>query len=193
MDKALKIAQIAAIIGGLIFGGMWLKNFFASEIPVGVAVLATESDAVADVSKTEIVILKPISVYAPEAKRKTRLPDLIINDMDKHVIASSTVKSDTHPQTVTTVIDSVTGKSTTFVVREPLPWLALSRNGHVAAYYGLSGSNPAVMVQASQEFLKIKAVAISGIIQATQVIHSGGYGGDVPIDTFGGIGFKYGW
>ena len=190
----IKLTATIAAVAFVLFWALHAYNNW-SKPAVGLAVVATEADVVKHIEKVEIEVKKPVSVYGggKKIKEKLRLPESVAADETKSVIASSTVKPDDHRQTVTTVINSETGKSETFVVREPLPWIAFSTNGEAGVYAGLLNGSSAIRAQVIQDFAQIKAVRLSGIVSADQVIGQSDFNNPIPLQTFVGVGIRYKW
>ncbi len=128
-----------------------------------------------------------VKTFTDGSKVKLRLPaDVLAND-NVHVIQASRVRADDHPQTVTTVLNTETGESQTYVKEEPLPWTALDPHGEAGIYYGIKNGERAVRAEVRQGLVQIKAVhvqAIASIDQAT---------GPVSADYFAGVGAVYRW
>ena len=146
--------------------------------PVSTPVLAQPSKAVSHVG-TEILTM-PVKVYKPEAKKLLNLPQNVTSDPAKHVAASSTIKPDDHPHTVSTVIDDKTGEVTTYDVREPLPWLAVNSHGEAGIGYGMKyspgrGFGPMARIVVRQDLLNIKAARVS--VQGTLDQDGSAFGG----------------
>lgn len=149
--------------------------------PVGQWVAATPSKVLADVPKVTIQP-KSLKVYAPAAKKKLKLPDAIMQDDNQYVIASTTLKHDYHPQTVTTIVDSVTGESTTVTRREVYPWLAAEHTGEVRLDYGVKRTGRVGRLTLREDVLQVKAAHIG----ATATLDSDG-------DAFVGLGLGMRW
>ena len=175
----------AAIV---IFVLAWAWNWVLSvpPVPVGITVEATPAPEVKDISTVDVPT-KSVRVYAPKAKKELKLPDRIQKDAAVAVIASSKIKADTHGSTVTTVINTETGKSETVVRRDPLDWLAFKTSGRVGVYAGVSNHGTAAMLRAEQDFLSIKALNLSvtgTVIQPTS---------DADTTGFVGLGGRLEW
>ena len=129
--------------------------------------------------------IKPpaVMVYAPVAKKRLNLPPAVQQDPHAHVVAATRVPADTHPETVTTVIDDQTGQTQTLVRREPLPWVALENHGSVRLDFGVkNGLTRVGRLEFREDFLQVKAM----------------HGGiDVALDSdgtlFAGVGMAYEW
>lgn len=139
-------------------------HFRTQPAPVSVPVIATPSKPVEHVG-TETVTM-PVKVYKSESKKRLNLPKSLQDDPSQHVAASSTVKPDYHPHTVSTVIDDKTGEVTTYDTREPLPWIAVDNHGEAGIGYGMKysparGFGPVARITVRQNLLNVKAAQIS--------------------------------
>lgn len=155
----------------------------------GKTVEATPSAEVKHQPKVGIAIAAPVKVYAGGArlKRKIELPPEVVQDDNQQVIASSKVDGE-QPHTVTTVIDTQTGESRTFVRTDPLPWLAWDDHGSIGMYAGVRNGAPAVRLQARQGLFRIKAIHVGAVATMDQPLS-----GPVAMDYFVGIGAEYRW
>ena len=154
---------IAAAVTLASCAAVWWR-FRPQPAPVSVPVIAQPAKAVATVGKE--TIQAKVKVYKQEAKKRLNLPQNITSDPAKHVAASSTIKPDYHPHTVSTVIDDNTGEVTTYDVREPLPWLAVNNHGEIGMGYGMKsmpgkGFGPTARIVAQQNLLDIKSATVS--------------------------------
>ena len=160
--------------------------------PVGVSVPAAAAPEVKRLPVIEIEIKKPVKVYAggKKIKEKLDLPDVIVMDLSQSVIASTKVQADDHSHTVTTVINSETGKTETFDRRDPLPWIGFTTKGDVMLSAGLNVSGDQVgMIQARQGILRIKSVTLGVVGQSS--VTNGGAGGFMDNSAMAGV--WYGW
>ena len=132
-------------------------------MPPGVHVESTPAPEVANVPTERVEIAPPIQVYKPAAKKKLHLPEPVQQDAAQHVIASSKTANDERQHTVTTVIDSATGNTTTYDRVEPLPWIAVSTKSQVGLFYGYRGGEQVVRLQGQQEILQIKAMRVGAV------------------------------
>jgi hypothetical protein len=184
VDRATRIElYVVALVLAGVASGAWLY-FKPQPVPPGVHVEARPSKFVEDVDKTPVVIER-IVVYKPEAKEELKLPETVKADDKKHVVAATTTPNDERQHTVTTIVDSATGKFTTYDRVEPLPWIGVTTKSEVGAYLGLKDGQPAVRVEGRQEVLQIKSVRI-GAIASADVTQSG-------VDSFVGIGAWARW
>lgn len=137
-------------------------------VPVKVEVPAPPAAEVVKV-QTEYVPVKncQVEAYQPVAKKSLNMPSAIAEDPVEHVLTSSTVKTDEHPQTVTTVFNDQTGKSEVFVMKEPLPWLAFDHKQSIAAYYGIkNGTEQALRLEYRADIAQIKAIHLNATAAA---------------------------
>lgn len=159
---------------------------------VGVSVPAAAAPEVKHLPVIEIEIKKPVKVYSggKKTKEKLDLPNVIVMDLSQSVLASTKVQADDHSHTVTTVINSETGKTETFDRRDPLPWIGFTTKGDVMVSAGLNMSGDQVgMIQARQGILRIKAVTL-GVVGQSSITNSG-VGG--MIDNSAMAAVWYGW
>lgn len=175
----LLLLVLVAIGAGLYF------HFKREPAPTNVHLPAKDAPQVSRETRVEVAVAAPLKVYRPEVKRKLKLPDAIQQNAAQHVIASSRTVGDERPHTITTVIDTTTGETTTLDRVEPLPWLAVSTKTEVGAFYGVKNGVPAFRVQAQQELLRVKALHL-GAVASADVVR-----GD--IDTYVGVGVWARW
>jgi len=182
--------EAAAVL--LLLGWAWSWYARQGDIPVGVTVEASPSSEVKNVP-TVAVEVKSIKVFTNRDKvvRDLKLPERVATNKEVEVLASSQVKADTHPSTVTTVINKETGASETFIRRDPLPWFAFQKNGRVGAYYGTSQDGAAAMLLAEQDLLAIKALKFSAI--GTVIQNTNPNPGITATQGFVGIGGRVEW
>lgn len=162
-------------------------------VPVGVTVKATPAKEVANVPKVDVQVQKPLKVYAGGQGLKSglKLPAPVVQNHAEQVIASSKVEAaDDHPHTVTTVINTDTGQSETYVRTDPLPWIAWSSRGGIGMYAGIKNGTPAVRLQAEQELFTVKAIHFGAVASVDQPI---GASPQYDQEWFVGIGAKYEW
>lgn len=182
---------IAALVLACAF--FWWRDHNAQQQSneVGKTVMAIAAKEVANVPKVDVEIKKPVKVYKGGAalKEGIKLPPEVIKDDAQQVIASSKIDGrDDHPKTVTTVINTETGESQTFVRTDPLPWLAWSDRGSVGMYAGLKNGTPAVRLQAHQELFTVKAIHFGAVASIDQPVS-----GPISADYFVGVGAEYRW
>lgn len=150
--------KLGALVTG-IFLAYQLRHYFTpAPMPPGSTVIATPAPELKRVPKVDITPPK-VAVFAPAAKKKVGLPTATQADPNKHVLGSSKVKSDTHPHTITTVIDSTTGEVTTFDRMDKLPWLAAESRGEVRIGTGFNQDMSRVhWLRGQYDVLQVKAL-----------------------------------
>lgn len=119
----------------------WWWHSTPASAPVGMATPATIAKEVKNVP-TETIQPKKLVVYKQQAAANLgqSVADWVKNDM--RIAAATSVKEDTHPQTIVTAVDTTTGKVETRVVREGYPWLAALQTGEVGVLYGSANGAP---------------------------------------------------
>jgi hypothetical protein len=157
--------------------------YYPDSAPPGVTVDATPAREVAKEETVPLIVSFPLQAYKPAVKAKLKLPAAVVANPDAHVVASSKVKADDRPHTITTVLNSETGKFDTYDRTDPLPWLAPNTTTHISAYYGLKNSEQVIRLQVQQEFVRVKALRI----EATASVDLG-HG---KPDPFIGIGGRF--
>lgn len=159
--------------------------------PSGTAsVIATESSAVRYAPKAAVTIKAPVKVYRGESKANLKLPELVIADSHKEVLAASQVSGNLRPQTVSTVIDTETGAVTTYTKVDPYPWLAVENRGSIGLAYGYKYSRvigahapgPVGRLTVDYDLIRIKAFTVGGTATA-----------DSDSTAFAGVQLKYQW
>ena len=109
-------------------------------------------------------------------------------DSHAHVAASSTIKPDDHPHTISTVIDDKTGEVTTYDTREPLPWLQVDNHGEAGVAYGIRDGQATVRLEVRQNLLDVKAVKLGVEASIDQPLS-----GSISPSYFVGVGLSYRW
>lgn len=133
-------------------------HFTPSPAPVGSTVVAQKAPELKKVARKNITPPK-VSAYEPPAKAKLDLPADIQGDPNKYVLDSVKLPNDTHPHTVTTVIDATTGEVQTFDRRDPLPWFAFRQTGEVRLDYGFKAGRPmSTRLTLREDLLQVKAL-----------------------------------
>lgn len=150
--------KLGALVALIFLGYQLWAYFVPTPAPPGSTVIAIPAPELKHTPKVDITIPK-IAVFAHAAKKKLALPATTQADQNKHVLDSSKVKSDTHPHTITTVIDSVTGEVTTFDRRDKLPWLAAESRGEVRLGTGFNQDLQRVhWLRGQYDVLQVKAL-----------------------------------
>lgn len=187
LDKNWPYAVLVAAL--TLFALVW--SYFKPEpAPVSVAVHATPAPEIAKTPKVETpVAFKSMPTYPKAAKRKLDLPEHIQADDNKQVVEASKVPADDHTQTVTTLVDIQTGKTETYVRRDPLPLLALDYSGDAGLYVGLRNGAQVLRFEARQGFFTVKAIHFGALGSIEQPINNG----QLPPSTFIGGGAWGNW
>lgn len=177
----------------LILAVLWFRNWTAESASnqVGQTVLSTPSKEVRGVPKIDVAVKTPVKVYAGGAglKEGIKLPRAVVDNAAVEVLASSKIDGrDDHPKTVTTVLNTETGESETYVRTNPLPWVAMSSKGGAVLYTGIKNGEPAIRLQAQQEIFRVKALSFGGVASIDQPLN----GGKSP-DWFVGVGAELHW
>lgn len=159
--------------------------FLPEPAPTGAHIAAQPAPEIAREETVPQQVDVPVQVHKPAAKKKLKLPAEIQQAPTKHVVASTLTANDERQHTVTTVLDTGTGQFTTFDRVEPRPWIAPRASTEVGVFYGLSGGERAVLVNARREFLQIKALRVG--VTADAVLSGG------TADAFVGVGAWARW
>jgi hypothetical protein len=180
MNKIIK--RYGSLLIGLVVLALAWNYFRAKPAPIGSVVIAKPAPELKNAPKQDIMPPK-VSVYTPPAKKKLDLPADVQDDPNKYVLGSAKLPADTHPHTVTTVIDAKTGEVRTYDRRDPLPWLAAEQTGEIRIDYGYkTGLVKVARISLREDLLQVKA------------LHAGI---NVAIDTdgawFAGAGIGYRW
>lgn len=152
------------------------------------SVPATVAPEVKGAPVVEVAIKAPVKTYQGKTKAKLKLPAAVVTDDKTQVIAASQVKSDLHPQTVSTTINTDTGAVESYVKPEPYPWFAVETRGAISAAYGYKYSHvtntvaPVGRVTVAYDVIRIKALTLG--VQATA---------DTDRDAFAGVAITYRW
>jgi len=188
-----KLGQIILVVFGTILVAVLLVTYGAvfygafkhkqPPAPVGLNVVATPAPEVKKQPKVDKPIkAKTVKVYPAAVKNTIKLPEIIQDNPALDVITSNQVPADDHPQTITTLIDTETGESQTFVKRDPLPWLALDPHGEAGLYMGIKNGEPTARLEVKQGLFQVKAVHF-GVVGSVDQPISGVQGTDYFIGT----------
>lgn len=158
--------------------------------PVVDTTVAVESKPAPVIAKVRKVTTKVQSVqtYAPEAKLKLKLPPAVLQNEQQQVTSATVVAPTERQMTVTSVLDTTTGETTTYTKAEPYPWFAVESRGEIRFAYGYKiqrGSlapTPVGRLSITQDFAQVKGVHLGG----TLAIDTDGTG-------FAGVGLAYRW
>jgi hypothetical protein len=179
MNQGIKFIGEAAVL--LASAGFWYAAAH-QPAPVNAWQAAKPAEQVANLP-TQPIKPPSVIVYTPKAKGKLDLPAEIQNDPDKYVLASTKLPNDTHPATVTTVIDQKTGKAETYVRHDPLPWLAFENSGEARIDYGIKSiTGTVVRLSVREDVMQVKALHFG----ANATLDSDG-------ELFAGVGVGFRW
>lgn len=181
------IAALCILLGA----ALWWINRPGETVGVGKTVQAAPAAEIKKAQKVAVDVKAPVKVYSGGAglKGRIKLPEDVVADGRQQVIASSKIDAtDDHPHTVTTVINTETGESETYVRTDPLPWLAWGRRGAIGMYAGIKNGMPTVRLQIRHDLIQIKAIHFGAIAAIDQPIS-----GPMTMDYFAGVGAEYRW
>jgi len=178
---------IAAIV--VAFTVAWFAHDRKPDPQTGQTIIAPQAKEVKELPKVPAKMTKPIKVYSGGAATKEvlSLPDAVVQDDKQQVIESSKIESE-QPVTVTTVVNTETGDSKTFIRTDPKPWLAWDDHGGAGIYAGYKNGELALRMQAHQELFRIKDVHIGLQGSLDQRMNQA-----AQPDTYVGIGAEYRW
>jgi hypothetical protein len=173
---------VAVLLGYIVYDNLVIR-------PVGSdSVIATPSPVLRRAPVVPVSIKAPVRTYQGATKTNLKLPAAVITDPQQQVIAASQVRADLRPQTVSTVINTETGKVETFVKTDPYPWLAWEPRGEARVAYGYKFDarrhdvKPVARLQVGYDVVRVKALTIG--VTATL---------DSDRDVFLGVGVAYRW
>ncbi|KIO49611.1 hypothetical protein [Nitrosospira sp. NpAV] len=191
MAKALTLCAVGLVVVALLW--LWHVSQLQPLPQVSVSTPAETAPEVEDAPKVPVVTKAPIRVYSggKVLKKKLNLPSAVAEDPAREIIASSQAKADDHPQTITTVINTTTGDSETYIRRDPLPWLAWDTSGEVGVYAGIKNGQQAVRLQARQGIVQVKALHLGVMGSIDQA--AGGASTLSGTDYFVGVGAWVKW
>lgn len=146
------------LLAGLVVLATSWQTFRDKPAPVGSTVVAKPAAELRGAQHQDITPPK-VPVYAPPVKKKLGLPPVVQDDPNKYVLDSVKLPNDTHPHTVTTVIDATTGEVQTFDRRDPLPWFKPEQTGEVRIDYGIkNGMGTVARLTFREDLLQVKAL-----------------------------------
>jgi len=174
------------VLTALAYAFWW---FMRQRVDTSVAVEAPIARAIAKVEQVDTPVAGgQVRTFKPAAKVKAKLPPAVIANPDQQVTGATTVKPTERPVTVTSVIDTKTGETTTFSKPDPYPWLAVESRGEVRFDYGYKASRgkpipmPVGRLSVVHDFVQVKG------------FHAGVNGAlDTDGTTFVGVGVGYRW
>lgn len=190
LGRKMKAKTITGIVGLLLLiaaGGYAYWFFTRPPVDTTVATIAAPAPAIKKVKK-RVVPVKQVTVYAPEAKANLKLPPLVITDETKQVTGATTVAPSERRVTVTSVLDTQTGETTTYSKPEPLPWFAVESRGEARIDVGYKWSKgiPAPVqigrLSVRHDFVQVKGfhAGVNAAIDSDGVV-------------FAGVGVGYRW
>jgi hypothetical protein len=162
---------------------------FASRSPETVGQTAQASTANEVAGKTTSPVNVAVQTFNDSVKNRLNLPSDVAANKSKKVVSASKVKASSHPSTVTTLIDSGTGKTETYVRTDPLPWLSVSHQGGAGAsiLQNFRTGDQVLRLHARQDLVQIKALHLSGVLSADIARSSG------QTDPYAGLNIEYRW
>lgn len=153
------------------------------------AVVATPAPQL-DAAPIEWVTVTPaVKTRGAGVKRSLKLPDAVQVNAEQHVLDAARIAPSDRAQTVTTVLDATTGETQTYVVAEPLPWLAFRQRGDAGAYLGVKAGQPTLRLQARHEIAQVKALHLGALASVDVPIN----GNRADPDVFVGVGAWVSW
>lgn len=174
---------LAALAAGVL---LWF-GLQQDRAPVNTAQIATPAPEVAHEDKAGVPVkFQSIQAYSNAAKAKLPIPAAAREKTQLKAVAASRVAADDHPNTITTLVDADTGATTTYVNREPMPFMALDTASEAALYYGWRNGVGALRVDVRQALFTVKSVHV-GIIGSLDQPRGGATG------TFLGVGVWVRW
>ena len=182
------ICETAIILLVCVLTLHWIDGKLHKQSAQTNAVVATASPIVKDEPVAQVKIKTPVKVFknSHKIKQKAKLPESVIQNENAHVLTAISIDKDEFDKTVTTVLDTDTGITTSYVKNEPLPWLSLNLHGDVGLYGGIKNGTTAIRLQANQGIIDIKEIHI----KATGSIDQNANG---KTDYFLGVGASYNW
>jgi hypothetical protein len=190
--KALTVLKDLAIVCVLLLLAYLVWKFMHKPVtsaPSKDAVAATVSPVLKLTPKIDTLLkTKTVRTYSDASKVKLKLPGDVLANSDVHIIQAAIVPADEHQQTVTTVLNTTTGESQSYVHEEPLPWLALNLHGDAGIYVGLKNGEKTGRLEVRQGLLQVKAVHFGVIGSLDQ-----SFSGALKPAAFVGAGMWGGW
>lgn len=174
---------LAALAAGVL---LWF-GLQQDRAPVNTAQIATPAPQVAHEDKADTPVkTKTIQAYSNSAKARLPIPAAAREKTSLMAVAASRVEADDHPNTITTLVDADTGATTTYINREPMPFLARETTSEAALYYGWRNGVGAIRVDVRQALFTVKSVHV-GIIGSLDQPRG------AVVGTFIGIGAWLRW
>lgn len=178
---------------GLVVGAIIASCFMLTQCsppapaPAATPVLAKVNPEVKREVKVDTPLRTPsksVKAYPASVKNKLVLPKEVLDDEAAQVLDSTELASSEKRQIVSTILDTETGATTSYVTAAPSPWLALEDRGQLSLDYGIKrGSRePVARLNLRQDVLQIKRLHLGASASA----YSDG-------DYFVGIGGSIRW
>ena len=183
------ICETAIILLVCVLTLHWIDGKLHKQSAQTNAVVATASPIVKDEPVAQVEIKTPVKVFknSQKIKQKAKLPEAVVNDNNTQVLTAISIpKGDDAPKTVTTVLNTDTGITTSYIKNEPLPFMSLNLHGDIGLYGGIKNGTTTVRLQANQGIIDIKDIHI----KATGSIDQSTNGNT---DYFVGVGATYNW
>ncbi len=132
-----------------------------------------------EVRTVEKIIERPklVYVYPEKIKAKLNLPESVVKDAAKKVLATGKLDAEERPYTLSAVLDTETGDSQVYARPDPLPWIGPGRRGAVGVAYGLKNGHAAGQMYAQHDLLQVKALhaGARGTVDTDGDWFAGGY------------------
>ena len=178
---------LAGVLVGVVGWVIW-KDYFKPVERAGETVAATPAKEVANLPTVAAPIAGgAVQAYPKAVKRKLKLPKTVVEDESKVVVSSSKVAASERSHTVTTLVDTNTGKAEAYVRADPLPWLAYTTRGSAGTYYGFKRGEQTVRLQVQQDIVQMKALTFGVTASVDRSVATG------LTDSFIGVGAAYRW
>ena len=167
MRRARLAIEAVLAVAAIAFGYLYWQKLTAAA-PVGEAVAAKSAALIAK-DQTEVVqVASGVIAYKAPAKAKLRLPKVVQDNPTAVVTSATTVVSDFRPHTVTTVLDTQTGKTAAFDTQMELPWVATNVRGEAGIGYFRTQDGAVARLSIRQGLISTKAVRLVGEITLDQ-------------------------
>ena len=182
------ICETAIILLVCVLTLHWIDGKLHKQVAKTNSVVAIQAPIVKDEPLAQVKIKTPVKVFKnnQKIKEKVKLPEAVIENKNAHVLTAITIDKDEFNKTITTVLDTDTGITTSYVKNEPLSWLSLNLHGDVGLYGGIKNGTTAVRLQANQGIIDIKEIHVKAIGSIDQLTNG-------QTDYFVGVGASYNW
>jgi|GEM_PF-4644369 len=183
------ICETAIILLVFVLTLNWIDGKLHRQVAQTNSVVAIPSTIVKDEPMAQVEVKKPVKVFknSRKIKQKVKLPEAVVNNNNEQVLAAISIpKDDLFAKTVTTILNTETGITTSYIKDEPLPFLSLNIHGDIGLYGGIKNGTTTVRLQANQGIVDIKDIHI----KATGSIDQSTNG---KTDYFVGVGASYNW